>query len=370
MLSPYNSMVCAVWMIRSRMASAIVGSPTMSYQLGDGYCEVMIVDFLSCLSSIISSRIGRSLAGAGKRMCQNEPNPESQIKDFRGFSSFRELGNAANGIFYSSQCWENRFSPISCFPNVGKAVFRWFLVFPMLGKSIFVVFWFSPVRESRFSPISCFPPWGKADFHWFLVFPRSGKAIFANFWVSPVAESRFSLIFDFPPWRKVSFCQFSFIVPLRKLLFPFFVHRTPTKASFSRFSPVVPLRKLLFANFRSSYPYESFFFPFFINCNLYLSDFSWKIDDLCPYLSSFSYWAVSDCWFSKRHLCFDTASSAVCIACICVLFHYSLELVSKSEVRVRMRNFQAFRALLYNVASVCCKILRETGRQEEHLSSH
>ena len=37
------------------------------------------------------------------RMCQNEPNPESQIKDFRGFSSFRELGNVANGIFYSSQ---------------------------------------------------------------------------------------------------------------------------------------------------------------------------------------------------------------------------------------------------------------------------
>lgn len=29
-------------MIRSRMASAIVGSLTMSYQLDDGYCEVMI----------------------------------------------------------------------------------------------------------------------------------------------------------------------------------------------------------------------------------------------------------------------------------------------------------------------------------------
>ena len=208
MLSPYNSMVCAVWIIRSRMASAIVGSPTMSYQLGDGYCEVMIVDFLSCLSSIISSRIGRSLAGAGKRMCQNEPNPESQIKDFRGFSSFRELGNAANGIFYSSQCWENRFSPISCFPNVGKVDFRRFLI--------------SPVRESRFSPISCFPPWGKADFHWFLVFPRSGKAIFANFWVSFVGES---------------------------LLLPIFVHRTPTKASFCQFSFIVPLRKLLFSIF-------------------------------------------------------------------------------------------------------------------------
>ena len=63
-------------------------------------------------------------SGAGKRMCQNESNPESQIKDSRGFSSFRELGNAANGIFYSSQYWESRFSLISCFPNVGKADFR------------------------------------------------------------------------------------------------------------------------------------------------------------------------------------------------------------------------------------------------------
>ena len=80
--------------------------------------QVMIVDFLSCLSSIISSRMGRSLAGGGKRMCQNEPNPESQIKDFRGFSSFRELGNAANGIFHSSQYetsakpTPSQFSPI------------------------------------------------------------------------------------------------------------------------------------------------------------------------------------------------------------------------------------------------------------------
>ena len=63
-------------------------------------------------------------------------------------------------------------------------------------------------------------------------------------------------------------------------------------------------------------------------------------------------------------------SPAVCIACICVLFHYSLELVSKSEVRVRMCNFQAFRAFLHNVALVSCKILRGIGRQEEHLSPH
>ena len=84
--------------------------------------------------------MGRSLAGAGKRMCQNEPNPESQIKDFRGFSSLRELGNAANGIFYSSQCWESRFSLISCFPNVGKANFHRFLIFPRGGKPIFADF--------------------------------------------------------------------------------------------------------------------------------------------------------------------------------------------------------------------------------------
>ena len=370
MLSPYNSMVCAVWMIRSRMVSAIVGSPTMSYRLGDGYCEVMIVDFLSCLSSIISSRIGRSLAGAGKRMCQNEPSPESQIKDFRGFSSLRELGNAANGIFYSSQYWESRFLLIFCFPNVGKAVFRWFLVFPMLGKLFFADFLFSQCWESQFSSFFDFPSWGKGDFQRFLIFPRGGKVIFAVFLFSPVRESRFLLIFDFPSREITCFRRFLSVVPLRKppflifrssypyesLLLPIFIRRTPTKASFSRFSFIVPLRKSPFPIFYQLYPVSEWFFV--------------KIDDLRPYLSSFSYWAVSDCWFSKRHLCFDTASSAVCIACICVLFHYSLELVSKSEVRVRMRNFQAFRVFLYNVASVCCKILRETGRQEEHLSSH
>ena len=60
-------------------------------------------------------------------------------------------------------------------------------------------------------------------------------------------------------------------------------------------------------------------------------------------------------------------SPAVYVACICVLFHYSLELVSKSEVRVRMRNFQAFRTFLHNVALVRCKILRRTGCQEGYL---
>ena len=198
-------------MIRSRMASAIVGSPTMSYQLGDGYCEVMIVDFLSCQSSIISSRMGRSLAGAGKRMCQNEPNPESQIKDFRGFSSLRELGNAANGIFYSSQCWESRFSLISCFPNVGKAVFRWFLVFPMLGKPIFIDFWFSPVAESRFLPIFVHRTPTKASF------------------------SHFSLVV---PLRKLLFAVFRPSYPYESLLFPFFINCTPYLSDFSRKSMI------------------------------------------------------------------------------------------------------------------------------------
>ena len=42
MLSPVSSMEWAEWTIRSRIASATVGSPTMSYQLDDGYCEVII----------------------------------------------------------------------------------------------------------------------------------------------------------------------------------------------------------------------------------------------------------------------------------------------------------------------------------------
>ena len=67
MLSPYSSMVWAVWIMRSRIASAIVGSPTISYQLEEGYCEVMMMDFLSCLSSIISSSMGRALASRGTR---------------------------------------------------------------------------------------------------------------------------------------------------------------------------------------------------------------------------------------------------------------------------------------------------------------
>ena len=184
-------------------------------------------------------------------MCQNEPNPESQIKDFRGFSSFRELGNAANGIFHSSQYWESRFSPIFCFPNVGKAYFRRFLIFPRGGKPIFVDFWFSP---------------------------REGKPIFVDFCPSYPYESFF---------------------------LSFFAHRTPTKVFFCRFSFIVPLRKPSFPVFYQLYPVSEWFFA--------------KIDDLHPYLSSFSYWAVSDCWFSKRHLCFDTASF---LDCICIFLHW------------------------------------------------
>lgn len=134
------------------------------------------------------------------RMCQNELNPESLLSNFRGFSSFRELGNATNGIFYSSQYWESRFSPIFCFPNVGKAVFRWFLLFPCEEKPIFANFWFSPARESRFS----------------------------------------SIFVHRTPLRKPPFLVFCSSYPYESLLLPFFVHRTPTKASFSRFLLIVP----------------------------------------------------------------------------------------------------------------------------------
>ena len=98
-------------------------------------------------------------SSADKKMCQNEPNPESQIKGFRGFSSFRELRNAANGIFNSSQYWESRFSLIFCFPNVGKADFQRFLIFPRGGKPLFLVFRSSYPYESLFLPffINCTP---------------------------------------------------------------------------------------------------------------------------------------------------------------------------------------------------------------------
>ena len=103
-------------------------------------------------------------------------------------------------FFYSSQYWESRFSPIFCFPNVGKAVFRWFLLFPCEEKPIFANFWFSPARESRFS----------------------------------------SIFVHRTPLRKPPFLVFCSSYPYESLLLPFFVHRTPTKASFSRFLLIVP----------------------------------------------------------------------------------------------------------------------------------
>lgn len=38
--SPLSSMRCAVWMMRSRIPSAIVGSPICSYHCATGNCEV------------------------------------------------------------------------------------------------------------------------------------------------------------------------------------------------------------------------------------------------------------------------------------------------------------------------------------------
>ena len=136
------------------------------------------------------------------------------------------------------------------------------------------------------------PNIGKAVFRRFFVFPMLGKPIFVDFWFSPVAESQFSSFFDFPPWRKGDFCWF--------LIFP------------RGGKPPFPV-------FRSSYPYESLLLPFFYQLYPVSEWFFAKIDDLRPYLSSFSYWAVSDCWFSKRHLCFDTASF---LDCICIFLHW------------------------------------------------
>ena len=124
------------------------------------------------------------------RMCQNEPNPESQIKDFRGFSSFRELGNAANGIFYSSQYWKSRFS---------------FIV--PLRKPPFPVFRSLYPYESLFLPIfvHCIPT--KASF------------------------SQFSFIVSL---RKLLFANFRSLYPYESLFFPFFINCTPYLSDFSR----------------------------------------------------------------------------------------------------------------------------------------
>ena len=48
--------------------------------------------------------------------------------------------------------------------------------------------------------------------------------------------------------------------------------------------------------------------------------------------------------------------SALRFAFICILLHYMLGLVSKSEVIKRTDKFQAFGECLHNVASVCYKV--------------
>ena len=43
-VSPVSSIRCALWTSRSRMASAMVGSPTISYQRSTGTWLVMITE--------------------------------------------------------------------------------------------------------------------------------------------------------------------------------------------------------------------------------------------------------------------------------------------------------------------------------------
>lgn len=62
--SPVSSILCAVCTILSRIASATVGSPIASYQLSTGSCDVIMIDFNPCQSSIISIRIDPSLASS------------------------------------------------------------------------------------------------------------------------------------------------------------------------------------------------------------------------------------------------------------------------------------------------------------------
>ena len=70
------------------------------------------------------------------------------------------------------------------------------------------------------------------------------------------------------------FSVFCSSYPYEAWFFVFFAHRRGTRPCFLRFSSIVPLRKLLFSVFRWLYPVSEQFFP--------------KIDDLPPYLSSFS----------------------------------------------------------------------------------
>lgn len=63
--SPKSSMRIAWCTILSRTASAIVFSPITSYQSLTGTCDVMTVDFLPCLSSMMSIRFIRPRESKG-----------------------------------------------------------------------------------------------------------------------------------------------------------------------------------------------------------------------------------------------------------------------------------------------------------------
>ena len=55
--SPFNSNLCEEWTILSKIASATVFSSNSSCQTLTGICEVMMVAFLACLSSMRSSSV-------------------------------------------------------------------------------------------------------------------------------------------------------------------------------------------------------------------------------------------------------------------------------------------------------------------------
>ena len=116
--------------MRSRIASAIVGSPTMSYQLEDGYCDVMMMDFRSCLSSMISSSMGRSFADVKQygTLLGVERHDEQVVKDEQLASlnllEFRLKCTFDFGDFQRSEQFrgigiEGTESPFACFVAEG-----------------------------------------------------------------------------------------------------------------------------------------------------------------------------------------------------------------------------------------------------------
>lgn len=106
-------------MMRSRIASAIVGSPTMSYQLEDGYCDVMMTDFRSCLSSIISSSMGRSLASSGT-INKSSRMSSWQRSIFLSSASSVPLLWRLSAHRAVSEHWHRRYGiPFACFVSKG-----------------------------------------------------------------------------------------------------------------------------------------------------------------------------------------------------------------------------------------------------------